>query len=80
MLLEYISAALRRARYEILPGDEGFFGEIAGLDGVYATHQTLEGCRTELQEVLEEWILLRVSRHLEVPEICGIRLAVDSAA
>lgn len=80
MLLDYISAAMRKARYEILPDNEGFYGEIAGLNGVYATHETLEDCRTELQEVLEEWILLRVSRHLEVPEIDGIRLAVDSAA
>ena len=80
MLLDYISAAMHRARYEILPDNEGFYGEIAGLDGVYSTHQTLEGCRSELQEVLEAWILLRVSRHLEVPEIDGIRLAVDFAA
>ena len=28
MLLEYIQAALRRARYEILPDDGSYYGEI----------------------------------------------------
>ena len=80
MLLDYLAAGMRRAKYEILPGTEGFYGEIPGLDGVYATSETLEGCRTELQEVLEGWLLLRVARHLEVPELDGIQISVDSAA
>ncbi|MDQ6662461.1 MAG: type II toxin-antitoxin system HicB family antitoxin, partial [Chloroflexota bacterium] len=36
MLTNYIKAALRRARYEILSDDGTFYGEIAGFDGVYA--------------------------------------------
>ena len=58
MLTEYIQAAMRKAHYEILPDGEGYFGKIAGLQGVWANANTLEACRDELQEVLEEWIIL----------------------
>jgi predicted RNase H-like HicB family nuclease len=76
MLTEYIRGAMRRARYEILPDDGAFYGEIPGFQGVYARADTLEACREELEEVLEEWILLSVSRNLPLPEVEGIDLAV----
>ena len=34
MLLEYIQAALRRAKYEILPDDGSYYGEIIECAGV----------------------------------------------
>ncbi len=61
MLTNYIQVAMRRARYEMLPDDGTFYGEIPGLDGVYANADSLEACREELREILEEWILLRAS-------------------
>ncbi|OLE51764.1 MAG: HicB family protein [Acidobacteria bacterium 13_1_20CM_3_53_8] len=64
MLTNYIRAALHQARYEILPDDQSFYGEIPGFDGVYANAPTLEACREELAEVLEEWILFRISKSL----------------
>jgi len=76
MLTDYIRAAMRRARYEILPDDGAFYGEIPGFQGVYAHAETLEACREELEEVLEEWILLSVSRNLPLPTVDGIELAV----
>jgi predicted RNase H-like HicB family nuclease len=76
MLIEYVNAALRRAKYEILSDDGSYYGEIPGLDGVYATSSTLEDCRTELAEVLEDWILLRVSKQLTLPAVDGIELRV----
>ncbi len=76
MLMNYISAAMHKARYEILPDDGPFCGEIPGFDGVYANADTLEACREELGEVLEEWILLRVSRNLSLPIIDGIGLTI----
>jgi predicted RNase H-like HicB family nuclease len=57
MLTEYVSAALRRATYEILP-DNTFYGEIPGFQGVYSNATNLEACREELREVLEGWIIL----------------------
>jgi predicted RNase H-like HicB family nuclease len=59
MLTTYIHAAMHHARYEILPSDGTFYGEIPGFNGVYAEADTLEACREELAEVLEEWILLK---------------------
>jgi len=56
MLTNYIRAAMRQARYEILSDDGTFYGEIPGFDGVYANVDTLEACREELKEVLEEWV------------------------
>jgi predicted RNase H-like HicB family nuclease len=79
MLTEYLEAAMKRARYEILSDDNTFYGEIPGFDGVYANSSNLETCRNELREVLEEWILLSISRHLPLPVIDGIDLAVKEA-
>jgi predicted RNase H-like HicB family nuclease len=76
MLSKYIKAAMSKARYEILPDDGTYYGEIAGFNGVYANADTLEECRDLLKEVLEGWILLRVSFHFSLPIIDGIELSV----
>lgn len=80
MLLEYIQAALRHAKYEILPDDGSYYGEIPECNGVYADAGTLEDCREELREVLEEWILFRVHRNLPIPTIDGRELRVREVA
>jgi predicted RNase H-like HicB family nuclease len=80
MLLEYINRAMTKAHYEILTDDNSFYGEIPGFEGVYANAAELETCRNELREILEEWILLRVSRNLEVPEIDGLILKIVDVA
>ncbi len=58
MLTDYIKTAMSKAHYEILPDGEGYFGKIEGFQGVWANADTLEACRDELVEVLEEWIML----------------------
>jgi predicted RNase H-like HicB family nuclease len=80
MLSKYIQAAMRRAKYRILEDDGTFYGEIPGFQGVYSDTDTLEECREQLQEVLEDWILFRVSRNLPLPEVDGIRLAIEALA
>ena len=80
MLRKYMQAAMRQAKYEILPDDGSFYGEIPGFAGVWANAKTLEGCREELEEVLEEWVLLGVSRHLPLPVVDGVELAVKETA
>jgi len=59
MLSEFIFKKLREAQYKLLK-DGSYFGEIAGLRGVWANANNLEDCRKELQEVLEDWLLLKV--------------------
>ena len=79
MLTEYIETAMRKAKYEILSDDHTFYGYIPGFDGVYANAEDLETCRRELKEVMEEWIMLGISRHLALPTVDGIRLVVEEA-
>ncbi len=80
MVLEYLQAALRHARYEILPDDGSYYGEIPECPGVYANAATLEDCREELREVLDEWVLFRVHRQLSLPAIDGIELTIKEVA
>lgn len=76
MLTKYIQAAMRHAKYQILEKDGIFYGEIPGFQGVYADTDTLEECREELQEVLEEWILLGLQLGHALPIVDGIELKV----
>jgi predicted RNase H-like HicB family nuclease len=76
MLTRYIDAAMRHARYEILEENENFYGAIPQCRGVYACAPTLEECRCELAEVLEEWVLFRIHKHLSLPKIDKIELKV----
>ena len=80
MLTEYIQAALRRAKYEIFSEDQTYYGEIPGFQGVWANRDTLEACREELREVLEDWLLFRISRHLSLPIVDNIDLRIEAVA
>ena len=80
MLLDYINAAMRQAKYEILSDDGTFYGEIPTFKGIYANAGSLEACREELAEVLEEWILFRVSKNLSLPTVDGIELRIKEVA
>ncbi len=77
MLNQYIQASLRKAKYEILEDDGTFYGEIPGFQGVWANAETLEDCRDELAEVLEEWIFLHLSDNTPLPVVNGLKLSVE---
>lgn len=66
MLSAYIAKKLKTARYKLLK-DGSYFGQVHGLRGVWANAKDLETCRKELQEVLEDWLLLKVRDHERVP-------------
>lgn len=80
MLFQYVQSAMNKAKYEILPNDKTFYGEIPGFKGVYANAKTLELCREELEQVLEEWILFRVSKNLSLPIVDKIEIKIRKAA
>lgn len=75
MITKYIQAAMRHAVYEILE-DGSFYGEIPDFQGVYANADNLEDCRTELQEVLEGWIVLGLKLGHQLPVVDGIHLNI----
>ncbi len=76
MLTHYIKKAMGRANYVILNDDHSYYGEIKECPGVYANAESLEKCRDELEEVLEEWILFRIYKNLPVPSIDGIEIKI----
>lgn len=79
MFREYLNAAMKRAKYEILPDDGSYYGEIPGFQGVWSNADDLESCRNELVEVLEEWLVLRLQENLPIPVVDGIDLIYKKA-
>lgn len=67
MLSEYISKKLHQATYKLLE-DKTYFGEITGLDGVWAEGTNLEDCREELRDVLESWLVVKLRHGDDIPE------------
>jgi predicted RNase H-like HicB family nuclease len=80
MLTAYINAAMHNAHYDILEGGEGYIGKIPELKGVWADADTLENCREELREILEEWIILGLKMGHHIPIIDGIELNIEKVA
>jgi len=66
MLFEYIQGALEKAEYKKLE-DGTWFAEVPGFDGVWANNKSVEECRKELIEVLEEWLVLKIKDGDSVP-------------
>jgi predicted RNase H-like HicB family nuclease len=79
MLSEYIQKALEKARYKVLE-DGTWFAEIPDFESVWANATTVEECRHELVEVLEEWLVLKIRDHDSIPEIEGIRIEIREVA
>ncbi len=78
MIRTYLDAALSRARYTQL--EDGSYGaEVRGLRGVIATGSTLEACRNALGEVVEEWVLVRVSKGLDIPALGTAKIRIRKA-
>jgi predicted RNase H-like HicB family nuclease len=73
MLSEYIRAAMRHAKYELLENGR-YYGSIRSCRGCWAEAPTLEDCREELQSTLEDWLLLGLQMGHRLPIINGINL------
>lgn len=79
MLRNYIEAAIKKAEYKKLE-DDSWFGEIPGFQGVWANAFTIEECRSELIEVLEEWLLLKIKDNDLIPTIDNINISIRKVA
>ena len=79
MIRQYVEEALRRARYDKLE-DGTYYAEVLRLRGVLAIGETLEECRDQLAEVVEEWVLVRVAKRLSVPPLGSIEVKVRKAS
>ena len=74
MLASYLDQAMEMAVYDIIEDERTYWGEIPGLQGVWARYETLEGCRRELREALSDWIALRLRLGLAIPVLANIDL------
>ena len=66
MLIDYIYYKLSQAKYKILE-DGSYFAEIPDLQGVWGSGKSLEACREDLREVLEEWLILKLKDGDRIP-------------
>jgi predicted RNase H-like HicB family nuclease len=73
MFSDFILKKMESAKYKILE-DGSYHGEIPSLKGVWANAKTLEACRSELKEVIEDWTLLKIRSREPVP---GLRIKFD---
>ena len=73
MLSAYLDKKLRTARYKFLKNGT-YFAEIPGVRGVWANGRTIEACRAELRDVLEDWLVLKVRSKETIP---GLSIRVD---
>ena len=69
MIRRYIEAALRCAHYELIDDDEPWYGEVAELQGVWATEKSVEECREHLGEALEDWVVFSIANGLPIPAL-----------
>ncbi len=79
MITEYIQAALEISQYKKIE-DGSWFAEIPGFDGVWSNGRSVEECRKELVEVLEEWLILKIQDKDTVPVIKNIDLNIKAVA
>ena len=79
MLIRYIHAAVKRADYHKLDGGT-WFAEIPGFEGVWANAAAVEACRSELEEVLGEWLILKIRDRDPLPKVDGREIKVQEQA
>jgi len=73
VLTSFVTSAMEKASYRILD-DGSYYGEIEECQGVWANEKTLEECRKVLQEILEEWLVLKLRDHDKLPLLNGVDL------
>ncbi|MFC2150123.1 type II toxin-antitoxin system HicB family antitoxin [Calditrichota bacterium] len=76
MLTEYIEAAMRNAHYELMENGR-FFASVKSLKGLWAEGKTLEECRANLNETLEDWLFISIREKMSIPKIDGISLTTN---
>lgn len=74
MIIEYIEAALSKAKYEIIKDEESYYGEVPRLKGVWATGKTLEECRKNLADVIGGWIIVGLQKGIPIPAIGNCKI------
>jgi len=80
MIVQYVETAMSHASYEIVEDDKSFYGSIPGFEGLWASGSTLEKCRQELRESLEDWLLVSLRLNKPIPVIDNLDLSIRKVA
>lgn len=75
MLTSYIENLIKKAKYEIL-NDGTYYGEISGVQGVWANEDSLWLCEQTLREALEEWLVIKLRLNDRLPIVGKVNLNV----
>jgi tetratricopeptide (TPR) repeat protein/predicted RNase H-like HicB family nuclease len=79
MLSQYIEAVLGRAVVVADMEDGTFSGHIPGFYGVFASATTEKACQDDLKTALEQWVIFRASRDLDLPKVDGVDLVLPKS-
>jgi predicted RNase H-like HicB family nuclease len=79
MLIQYIHAAMRHAKYEHMENGR-FFGHIPKCKGASGEGKTLEECREDLEGALQDWIVIKLSFDHKLPVVDGIDINPGKAS
>jgi len=76
-----VAQAIEASIAEYKKLDDGtWFAEISGFEGVWANRKTVEECRKELVEVLEEWLILKLRDGDPIPKVKDIEINIKEVA
>ena len=72
-LINYISRILKKANYEYDSATNSWCASVDDLPGVYAQADTIEEARSELAEVIEEYVFVSLQEGHPLPEFKDFR-------
>ena len=74
-LIKYINKMLKKASYEYDAATDSWCASVDDLPGVYAQAETVEDVRSELAEVIEEYVFVSLQEGHPLPEFKNFRQA-----
>ena len=72
-LVKYINKMLKKADYEFDPETNTWCASLDDLPGAYAQADTIEDARSELAEVIEEYVFVSLQEGHPLPEFRNLR-------
>jgi len=70
---------LKHAHYELIDDEEPFCSEVPELQGAWARGRSLEECRQNLAEVIDDGVLARSSHDLATPPLDEVQITPPRA-
>ena len=72
-LIKYINKMLKKADYAFDPETNSWCASLDDLPGTYAQADTIEDARSELAEVIEEYVFVSLQEGHPLPEFRNFR-------